>query len=429
MNSKSHALLERAKRVMPGGVNSPVRAFRSVGGTPPFILRANGAHITDVDEKTYIDYVLTWGPAILGHAHPEVIEACIQTMRDGTSFGAPTEREIELAEMIIERVPGLEMVRLVNSGTEACMSAIRVARGVTGREKIVKFNGCYHGHADSFLIKAGSGALTLGHPNSPGVTAGTAKDTLIATFNDLNSVKELFDANPEQIAAVILEPICGNTGCILPRDGFLTALRELCTAHNTALILDEVMTGFRVAYGGAAQVYDVKADLYCFGKVLGGGFPLAAYGGTRAFMGQVAPDGPIYQAGTLSGNPVAVTAGITTLNLLRPERYNELESIGARLEAGVQNLIDAHGYPLSQQRIGSMFGLFFTPVDVKDHVDVATCDVPGFNTFFHHCLERGVYLAPSQYEAGFLSLSHTFEMIDQTLAVMDEALKLTFAEG
>jgi len=425
----SEQLLERARRVMPGGVNSPVRAFRSVGGTPPFIRRASGATIEDVEGNSYIDYVLTWGPAILGHAHPEVLEACKRTMMDGTSFGAPTEREIELAEMMVERVPGLELVRLVNSGTEACMSAIRVARGVTGRDKIIKFDGCYHGHADSFLIRAGSGALTLGHPNSPGVTEGTAKDTLIASFNDIESVSTLFDANPGEIAAVIIEPICGNTGCILPRDGFLKKLRELCTRQGAALILDEVMTGFRVARGGAAELYDVIPDLYCFGKVLGGGFPLAAYGGTETYMRQVAPDGPIYQAGTLSGNPVAVSAGLATLKLLTPEAYAQLETTGARLEAGVAKIISKYEYPLSQQRVGSMFGLFFTPKDVRTHLDVTACDFPRFNAFFHHCLSKGVYLAPSQYEAGFLSITHTDALIDQTLEIIEASLKLTFEGG
>lgn len=419
-------LLERARKVMPGGVNSPVRAFRSVGGTPPFILRANGAHITDVEEKTYIDFVLTWGPAILGHAHPEVIEACIKTMRDGTSFGAPTEREIELTELTIERVPGLEMLRLVNSGTEACMSAVRVARGVTGRDKIIKFDGCYHGHADSFLIRAGSGALTFGNPNSPGVTAGCAKDTLIAQFNQIETVEALFEANPNEIAAVIIEPICGNTGCIPPRDGFLTQLRETCTKHGAALILDEVMTGFRVARGGAAEIYGVIPDLYCFGKVLGGGFPLAAYGGKEEYMRQVAPDGPIYQAGTLSGNPVAVSAGLKTLELLTPEVYDALERTGQRLEDGVAAVIAKNDYPLSQHRVGSMFGLFFTPQDVKTHADVTRCDIPKFNTFFHHCLDLGVYLAPSQYEAGFLSIAHTDALIDETVSSIEEALKRTF---
>lgn len=425
MFERSQALLERARRVIPGGVNSPVRAFRSVGGTPPFITHAAGPHIHDVDGNRYIDYVLTWGPAILGHAHPEVIDACKAAMEKGSSFGAPTEAEIELAEAMVDRVPGLEVVRMVSSGTEACMSAVRVARGVTGRNKIVKFTGCYHGHADLFLISAGSGALTLGHPNSPGVTPGTAQDTLLARFNDIDSVIALFEANPEQIAGVIVEPICGNTGCIPPQNGFLTKLREACTKYGAALILDEVMTGFRVARGGAAEIYNVKPDFYCFGKVLGGGFPLAAYGGTEKYMRQVAPDGPIYQAGTLSGNPVAVAAGLKTLELLTPERYEQLEATGARLEAGVQEIIDRRGYPLCQYRVGSMFGLFFSEGPIHAFEDVSKCDIPKFNAFFHKCLEKGVYLAPSQYEAGFLSIVHDDALIDRTVAVIEEALAET----
>ena len=426
MYTRSKALLERAQRVMPGGVNSPVRAFRSVGGTPPFISHANGAHIHDVDGNNYIDFVLTWGPAILGHAHPEVIEVCKEAMDKGSSFGAPTEREIDLAETVIDRVPGVELIRLVNSGTEACMSAVRVARGVTGRHKIIKFTGCYHGHADSFLIAAGSGALTLGTPNSPGVTPGTAQDTLLAQFNNIASVNALFEANPGQIACVIIEPICGNTGCIPPQDGFLTELRAACTKHGAALIIDEVMTGFRVARGGAAEVYDVEGDLYCFGKVVGGGFPLAAYGGKSEFMRQVAPDGPIYQGGTLSGNPVAVAAGLKTLELLTESSYETLERAGARLEAGVQRLIDANGYPLSQHRVGSMFGLFFAPGPIHSHEDVSNCDIPKFNKFFHHALDLGLYLAPSQYEAGFLSVMHTDAIIDESIEIIERALAQTF---
>lgn len=422
MLEHSAQLLERARRVMPGGVNSPVRAFKSVGGTPPFITRAHGAHVYDADGNEYIDFVLTWGPAILGHANQAVVEACQAAIARGSSFGAPTELEIELAEMIVGRVPGCDLVRLVNSGTEACMSAIRVARGATGRDKIVKFTGCYHGHADSFLIAAGSGALTLGTPNSPGVTRGTAQDTLLARFNDLESVRALFEANRGEVAAVILEPVCGNTGCIPPLHGFLQQLRELCTAHDVLLIFDEVMTGFRIAAGGAAELYGVTADLYCFGKVVGGGFPLAAYGGAEAIMRQVAPDGPIYQAGTLSGNPVAVTAGIETLRQLGPDQYAHLERVGAHLEHRMAELCE--GRPLSQHRVGSMFGLYFHPGPIRCHEDVTSCDIPGFNRFFHGMLERGVYLAPSQYEAGFLSLAHDVEMIDRVVqtaaAVLDE---------
>lgn len=427
MLEKSRALLERARKVMPGGVNSPVRAFKSVGGTPPFIDRASGAFIYDADGNEYIDFVLTWGPAILGHARPEVIEVCKAVLEHGSSFGAPTEREILLAELMIDRVPGLEVVRLVNSGTEACMSAVRVARGATGRDKIIKFDGCYHGHADSFLISAGSGALTLGTPNSPGVTKGTAKDTLIAQFNDIDSVNEVFAANKDEIAAVIVEPICGNTGCIPPQNDFLKDLREVCTSNGAALILDEVMTGFRVARGGAAEVYGVEPDLYCFGKVLGGGFPLAAYGGTETFMRQVAPDGPVYQAGTLSGNPVAVAAGIKTLELLDAQAYEDLEELGAYLEAGMTKIIDDNGYPLSQHRVGSMFGLFFHEGPIVNHGDVKHCDFDRFNTFFHHALEGGVYLAPSQYEAGFMSVVHTRPILDRVLNTVEDALARTFS--
>ncbi len=421
MLEKSKALLDRARRVMPGGVNSPVRAFKSVGGTPPFIERAQGAHIFDADGNSYIDYVLTWGPAILGHAHPDVANAAKAAIDRGSSFGAPTEQEIRLAELMIERVPALDIVRLVNSGTEACMSAIRVARGATGRDKIVKFEGCYHGHADSFLIAAGSGALTLGTPNSPGVTKGTAKDTLLAQFNRIESVRSLFDEY-DDIAAVIIEPICGNTGCIPPQNNFLKDLRALCTERGAMLIMDEVMTGFRVARGGAAEVYGVEPDLYCFGKVLGGGFPLAAYGGREEVMRHVAPDGPVYQAGTLSGNPVAVAAGIATLERLTPEVYEGLEAIGARMEAGVAALIDK-GYPLFQQRVGAMFGVFFHEGPIVEHEDVKACDFEKFNAFFHGMLERGVYLAPSQYEAGFLSTAHTDDLIDQTLDAMADCLE------
>ncbi len=426
MYTRSQALLERAQRVMPGGVNSPVRAFRSVGGTPPFISHAKGAHIHDVDGNNYIDFILTWGPAILGHAHPEVVEVCKKAMDGGSSFGAPTEREIDLAEAVIDRVPAVDLIRLVSSGTEACMSAVRVARGVTGRNKIIKFTGCYHGHADSFLIAAGSGALTLGTPDSPGVTPGTAQDTLLAQFNNIASVEALFDANPGQIACVIVEPICGNTGCIPPQHGFLTKLRAACTKHGAALILDEVMTGFRVARGGASEVYGVEGDLYCFGKVLGGGFPLAAYGGKSEFMRQVAPDGPIYQGGTLSGNPVAVAAGLKTLELLTDSAYEALERAGRRLEVGVQRIIDINGYPLSQHRVGSMFGLFFAPGPVHSHEDVTHCDIPKFNKFFHQCLDLGVYLAPSQYEAGFLSIMHTDALIDESIEIIERALAQTF---
>ena len=427
MPPRSKDLLERAMKRMPGGVNSPVRAFKSVGGIPRFIERAKGASLFDADGKEYIDYVLSWGPAILGHAPDKVVAACQKALTLGSSFGAPTELEIELAERVIERVPGLDLIRLVNSGTEACMSAIRVARGVTGREKILKFEGCYHGHADSFLIEAGSGALTLATPNSPGVTKATAHNTLLAQFNNLDSVSAVFQAHGSEIASVIVEPICGNTGCIPPKAGFLREVKNLCGQYGSAFIMDEVMTGFRVGRGGAAQLFDVTPDLYCFGKVLGGGFPLAAYGGTEKYMRQVAPEGPIYQAGTLSGNPVAVTAGIETLKALTSEVYDDLEALGQQFETGLADIIQRASYPLCQNRVGSMFGLFFTPGPVQSHADVTQCDIPRFNKFFHHMLEEGIYLAPSQYEAGFLSVCHTPALIDQTLTKIEACLQRVYS--
>ncbi|MFW5967114.1 MAG: glutamate-1-semialdehyde 2,1-aminomutase [Persicimonas sp.] len=423
MLTNSEKLLERAQKVIPGGVNSPVRAFTSVGGTPPFIKKAEGPYVYDEDGNRYIDFVLTWGPAILGHAQKRVVEAAQEAVAMGSSFGAPTEREIQMAEMVVDRVPGCDVVRLVNSGTEACMSAIRLARGAKARDKIIKFNGCYHGHADSFLIAAGSGATTLGVPNSPGVTRGTAKDTLLADFNDIESVETLIEENNEEVAAVILEPVCGNTGCIPPKDGFLKDLRELCTRRDVALIMDEVMTGFRVARGGAAERFEVEADIYCFGKVIGGGFPLAAYGGTEEMMRNMAPDGPVYQAGTLSGNPVAVAAGIATLEQLDESVYDELEARGAQLEEGVEQIIDELDLPLSTQRVGSMFSLFFDEGPIDDHDDVKQCDLPRFNLFFHEMLRRGVYLAPSQFEAGFLATAHTPEIIDEVLEKTEQSLR------
>ncbi len=426
MFQKSKELLARAQKTMPGGVNSPVRAFTSVGGSPPFIDSARGPRITDVDGNEYIDFVLTWGPAIVGHAHPRVVEACQKAVARGSSFGAPTKLEIELAEEIVDRAPGADVVRLVNSGTEACMTAIRVARGATGRDKIIKFEGCYHGHSDSFLIAAGSGATTLGVPNSPGVTKGTAKDTLLARFNDIASVEKLFDENKGEVAAIILEPVCGNTGCLPPQDDFLQKLRALCDDHGVVLIFDEVMTGFRIAKGGAAERYGITPDMYTFGKVVGGGFPLAAYAGREELMRHVAPDGPVYQAGTLSGNPVAVTAGLETLRLLDDDAYDHLEKTGARLEAGMKKIIEDTGYPLSTHRVGSMFSLFFTPESPVDHDDVKACDIERFNQFFHAMLRRGVYLAPSQFEAGFLSIDHDDAIIDEVLEKTADALDEVF---
>ncbi len=426
MFEKSEKLLARAQKTMPGGVNSPVRAFTSVGGTPPFIESAKGPYITDADGNRYIDFVLSWGPAIVGHAHPKVVAACQEAVARGSSFGAPTEREIDLAEEICQRAPGADVVRLVCSGTEACMTALRVARGVTGRDKIIKFEGCYHGHSDSFLIAAGSGATTLGVPNSPGVTRGTAKDTLLARFNDIESVASLVDDNAGEVAAVILEPVCGNTGCLPPKDDFLQKLRKLCDDKGMLLILDEVMTGFRVAKGGAAERFGVTPDLYTFGKVVGGGYPLAAYAGKEEIMRHVAPDGPVYQAGTLSGNPVAVTAGLETLKLLDDRAYEKLETLGQRLADGMDSIIADNSYPLSTHRVGSMFSLFFTPETPWDHDDVKKCDLERFNKFFHAMLRRGVYLAPSQFEAGFLSTAHDDELIDEVLHKAEESLAEVF---
>ena len=429
MRENSAQLLRRAEKVIPGGVNSPVRAYRAVGGGPPFLVRAEGAHVFDVDGNRYLDFVGTWGPAILGHAQPEVVRAAQDAVARGSSFGAPTEAEIELAEEIIQRVPGVEQVRLVCSGTEAGMSAIRLARGATGRDRILKFTGCYHGHADSFLIAAGSGALTLGTPDSPGVTRGTAQDTLLARFNDLDSVRKVLESHRDQVAAVILEPICGNTGCIPPQPGFLEGLQTLCLEHGTLLIFDEVMTGFRVARGGAAERYDITPDLFCFGKVIGGGFPLAAYGGRRDLMSQIAPAGPIYQAGTLSGNPVAVQAGLATLRQLNTAAYEQLEARGEQLEQGLNAMREQHGWPLSVNRVGSLFTLFFTPGPVHRHEDVADIDPQPFQKYFHAMLEAGIYLAPSPFEAAFLSTAHTEEDIAEYLEKTERALGAALGGG
>ncbi|NQU66435.1 MAG: glutamate-1-semialdehyde 2,1-aminomutase [Candidatus Marinimicrobia bacterium] len=415
--TKSQNIFERAQKVIPGGVNSPVRAFKGVGGTPPFIKKGQGPFIYDEDGNQYIDFVGSWGPLILGHAHPEVVDAVARVLSDGTSFGAPTEREVVLAEMIIDRVPSAEMVRLVNSGTEATMSAIRLARGVTGRDKIIKFDGCYHGHGDSFLIAAGSGAITFGMPNSPGVTTGTAKDTLVAKFNRIDTVNDIFQQHPDQIACVIVEPINGNVGCIPPEGSFLQELKTLCHINGALLILDEVMTGFRVARGGANELYNADADLLTFGKVIGGGFPIGAYGGKREFMEQVSPVGAIYQAGTLSGNPVAVTAGIETLKRLTPTAYLELERLGKLWEDGTQSAIDKDNLPLTIKRVGSMITLFFTDHDIRNLDDVNHCDFEAFKRYFHNMLDAGVYLAPSQYEAGFISLAHDDYLIQKTLEI------------
>lgn len=425
-NTNSKQLFERSKKVIPGGVNSPVRAYKSVGGIPPFIAKAKGTYVWDVDGNKYIDFIGSWGPMILGHANEQVLSSIKSTLDSGTSFGAPTEAEAKLAELIAERILSVEMLRLVNSGTEATMSAIRLARGITKRDKIIKFNGCYHGHGDSFLISAGSGALTLGVPDSPGVTKGTASDTLVAEFNDIASVEKLFENNKSEIAAIIVEPICGNTGCIPPKKYFLEDLRNLCTKQGALLIFDEVMTGFRVARGGAAERYNIEPDIITMGKVIGGGMPIGAYGGKKEIMEHVAPVGSVYQAGTLSGNPIAVAAGLATLKLLTEESYSKLEELGVYFERGVQKIIDKHSYPLSQYRVGSMFTLFFTDKSIKNTLDVANCNLDLFKKYFHKMLERGVYLAPSQYEAGFISLAHSTEILDEVLRTMEEVLAEVF---
>ena len=420
----SNELFEQAKKIIPGGVNSPVRAFASVGGTPPFIASASGAKIRDVDGNEYIDYVGSWGPMILGHAYPPVIEALKKACESGTSFGAPTELEIQLAQLVIDSVPSVEKVRMVNSGTEATLSAVRVARGYTSREKIIKFSGCYHGHADSFLIAAGSGAATLGVPNSPGVTKGAAQDTLLAEYNDIESVNKLVEEYPEQIAALIIEPIAGNMGVVPPQPGFLQALRETCTANGIILIFDEVMTGFRVALGGAQEVYGVTPDMTTLGKIIGGGLPVGAYGGKAEIMERVAPEGPIYQAGTLSGNPLAMTAGIETLKAVRqPGFYDKLEAKSAQLADGVQDDLRQLDLELCRHRVGSMSCLFFTESKVIDWDTAATSDTKAYGAYFHSMLKEGIYLAPSQFEAMFVSAAHTDDDIEQTIKAQQKSFQ------
>ena len=428
MASLSKALLEKAKKVIPGGVNSPVRAFKSVGLTPIFVEKASGSKIYDVDGREYIDYVGSWGPMIVGHAHEDVLEAVKKVSESGTSFGAPTAIEVKIAEKIVSLVPSVEMVRMVNSGTEATMSAIRLARGYTERDKIIKFEGCYHGHGDSFLIKAGSGALTLGIPDSKGVTKGVAQDTLTAQFNSLSSVEELINSNKDQVAALILEPVVGNAGCIPPQEGFLEGIRKLCSENGIVLIFDEVMTGFRVSSGGAQVLYNIEPDLSCFGKVIGGGFPVGAYGGKREIMEQIAPVGPIYQAGTLSGNPVAMTAGLETLNILSQSgAYEQLEKRSAQLADGIKNNLKKLSLNLTTNRVGSMSALFFTDQHVIDFATAKTSDTEKFAQYFKEMLDRGIYLAPSQFEAGFISLAHSEDDIEQTIEANYESLKAVYS--
>ncbi|MBW1688023.1 MAG: glutamate-1-semialdehyde 2,1-aminomutase [Deltaproteobacteria bacterium] len=420
---RSEELFARGKRVIPGGVNSPVRAFGAVGGTPRFIERGEGCRIFDVDGNAYIDYVGSWGPLILGHADPGVLRAAGEAMARGTSFGAPTQREVELAELLCEALPGMEMVRLVNSGTEATMSALRLARGATGRSRILKFDGCYHGHADALLVGAGSGVATLGIPGSPGVPEAFTKLTVQAPYNDSVALAAAFERWGEEIACVIVEPVAGNMGCVPPLPGFLEELRSQCSRCGALLIFDEVMTGFRVAWGGAQRLYGVQPDLTCLGKVVGGGFPAAAYGGRRELMEQMAPEGPVYQAGTLSGNPLAVAAGLATLRrLAEPGTYEALETLAQRLTRGLAERAEAAGVELSTAAVGGMFGFFFHPGPVGCFEDAKKADEARFRAFFAAMLEAGVYLAPSPYEAGFVSLAHSEAEVDATLAAAEGAL-------
>jgi glutamate-1-semialdehyde 2,1-aminomutase len=421
---KSSRLFARAQDLIPGGVNSPVRAFRAVGGTPLFIKSAQGPFITDVDGRRFIDYVGSWGPMILGHADPEIVAALQAVAVNGTSFGAPNELEVELAAEIADAVPSIEMVRMVNSGTEATMSAIRLARGVTGRDKLVKFEGCYHGHADSLLVKAGSGVATLGLPDSPGVPAALAQNTVTVPFNDAAAVEDVFKQH-DDIAAVIVEPVVGNMGCVPPRESFLQALRQLTTRNGALLICDEVMTGFRVARGGAQALYGIKPDITCLGKIIGGGLPVGAYGGSRYLMRNIAPSGPIYQAGTLSGNPLAMTAGLLTLRRLRDEKvYAELERRSAQLCDGLSSIAHEAGIKTTTNRVGSMWTTFFSEGPIVDWTTANKSDRELYGKFFHAMLHEGVYLAPSQFEAGFVSITHTEELIEQTIEAARKAFQV-----
>ncbi|MFW6347770.1 MAG: glutamate-1-semialdehyde 2,1-aminomutase [Cyclonatronaceae bacterium] len=422
MYEKSKALFERAQKFIPGGVNSPVRAFKAVGGTPIFFEKAEGATLYDADGNQYVDYVGSWGPMILGHAWPPVVEAVKKAAENSTSFGAPTEMEIHLAELMQQMVPNLERVRMVNSGTEACMSAIRVARGYTGRDKIIKFEGNYHGHGDSFLIKAGSGAMTFGTPSSPGVTQGTVKDTLNAQYNDIDSVKQLFETHKGEIAALIIEPVAGNMGCVPPAEGFLQELRSLCDAEGTVLIFDEVMCGFRVAPGGAQQRYGVNADLITYGKIIGAGLPVGAYGGKADIMNTVSPVGPVYQAGTLSGNPLAMNAGYALLSELHqnPAIYEELDQKASHVEEWLHRVFKHHEIPHSFNRVGSMIGVFFCDGPVTDFQSCSKTDTEMFGRFFHGMLKRGVYFPPSAYESLFLSNALTQAQIDHTIEAAED---------
>ncbi|MCX2778409.1 glutamate-1-semialdehyde 2,1-aminomutase [Microbulbifer thermotolerans] len=422
--SKSEQLFAEARQYIPGGVNSPVRAFRAVGGTPLFIRRAEGAYLYDADDKRYIDYVQSWGPMVLGHAHPEVIEAVIETAQSGLSFGAPTELETELAEELCRLWPNMDLVRFVNSGTEATMSAIRLARGYTGRDKIVKFEGCYHGHSDSLLVKAGSGALTMGVPSSPGVPASLADHTITLSYNDAEGVRACFEQIGDQIACIIVEPVAGNMNCVPPVPGFLETLREVCDQHGALLIVDEVMTGFRVSLTGAQGHYGIEADITTLGKVIGGGMPVGAFGGKREIMEKIAPLGPVYQAGTLSGNPVAMVAGLETLRLIQEAGlYEKLTEKTDRLVEGILAAAADAGIPMTANKAGSMFGFFFTDdAKVTNYQQVMACNSERFNRFFHGMLEQGVYLAPASYEAAFMSAAHSDADIEETIAAARKVL-------
>jgi glutamate-1-semialdehyde 2,1-aminomutase len=422
--TRSQELFERAKAVIPGGVSSPVRAFKAVGGTPLFVARAEGARFQDEDGRSFVDYVGSWGPMILGHAHPVVLEAIRGAASRGTSFGAPCVLEVELAEKVVRHVPSVEKVRFVSSGTEATMSALRVARGFTSRRKILKFDGCYHGHADSLLVSAGSGVATLGIPGSPGVPEGTVADTLVAPFNDVPAVERVVAAHGDDLAAIIVEPVCGNMGTVAPEAGYLEALREITRRNRTVLIFDEVMTGFRLALGGAQQVYGIRPDMTCLGKIIGGGLPAAAYGGRADIMATVAPEGPVYQAGTLSGNPLAMAAGAALLDLLaRPGTYETLEARSARLEEGLRQAARDASATVTINRVGSMITVFFCAGPVVDYATAKASDTKRFGRFFHAMLERGVYLPPAQFEAAFVSLAHGEAEIDLTVAAAGEAFR------
>lgn len=421
----SKALFEKAKRYIPGGVNSPVRAFRAVGGDPIFIKRADGAFIYDEDDNAYIELINSWGPMILGHNHPMIKEAIVRALEFGTSYGAPTAKEVEIAELIASMVPSVEKVRMVNSGTEATMSAIRVARGYTGRDKFIKMEGHYHGHGDSFLISAGSGAITMGNPDSPGVTKGTAKDTLLAPYNDLEAIEKLVAANKGEIAALILEPVPGNMGLVLPKDGYLQGIRKICNREGIVLIFDEVMTGFRLAKGGAQELFGVTPDMTTLGKIIGGGLPVGAYGGKKEIMEFVSPAGPVYQAGTLSGNPIAMAAGLTMLKHLNqnPEVYTTINNIGDKLVKGFQTSLDKLGLNYTINHLGSMYSLFFTDQEVFNFESAKKSDTVRFGKYFQGMLKRGIYLAPSQYESLFLSTALTDDLIKKIIKANEESLK------